>query len=197
MIFNVGAGGASTAESLKFDNSISGLTADNVQGAVDELSNKKVDKISGKGLSSNDYTTTEKNKLSGIATGANKTTVDTSLSTTSANPVQNKVVTAKLNELTDSLQNIDFTWREVNAITDIPTTANECMFIFKSNYNSYATIITPYALLDLEMVYTIFAFIWSASVCGYGEVKLTKNAIEVVTTAGGITSVETFKIYYR
>lgn len=30
----------------------------------------KVDKVSGKGLSTNDYTTAEKNKLSGIATGA-------------------------------------------------------------------------------------------------------------------------------
>lgn len=32
--------------------------------------NNKVDKVSGKGLSTNDYTTTEKNKLSGIAEGA-------------------------------------------------------------------------------------------------------------------------------
>ena len=32
--------------------------------------NKKVDKVDGKGLSTNDYTTTEKNKLAGIATGA-------------------------------------------------------------------------------------------------------------------------------
>lgn len=32
----------------------------------------KVDKVDGKGLSTNDYTTTEKNKLSGIAEGANK-----------------------------------------------------------------------------------------------------------------------------
>lgn len=32
----------------------------------------KVDKVSGKGLSTNDYTTTEKNKLAGISEGANK-----------------------------------------------------------------------------------------------------------------------------
>ena len=36
-----------------------------------KLSNK-VDAVSGKGLSTNDYTTTEKTKLSGIETGANK-----------------------------------------------------------------------------------------------------------------------------
>lgn len=34
----------------------------------------KVDKVSGKGLSTNDYTTAEKNKLAGIADGANKYT---------------------------------------------------------------------------------------------------------------------------
>lgn len=44
------------------------------------------------GLSTNDYTSTEKTKLSGIATGATKTTVDSTMSNTSTNPVQNKVV---------------------------------------------------------------------------------------------------------
>ena len=34
----------------------------------------KVDKVTGKGLSTNDYTTAEKNKLAGIATGANNYT---------------------------------------------------------------------------------------------------------------------------
>lgn len=38
MIFNVGAGGSSTADKLKYDNSKSGLVADNVQGAIDEVS---------------------------------------------------------------------------------------------------------------------------------------------------------------
>ena len=76
--------------------------------------NDKVDKVNGKGLSTEDYTTVEKTKLSGIETGAevnvqpdwNQTdaaaddyiknkpdlTVDDELSPTSENPVQNKVV---------------------------------------------------------------------------------------------------------
>ena len=37
---------------------------------VDNIASGKVDKVTGKGLSTNDYTTTEKNKLSGIASGA-------------------------------------------------------------------------------------------------------------------------------
>ena len=52
----------------------------------------KVDKVNGKGLSTNDYTTAEKNKLSGIETGANKTVVDSALSSSSENPVQNKAI---------------------------------------------------------------------------------------------------------
>lgn len=42
---------------------------------VNAALDKKVDKVSGKGLSTNDYTTTEKNKLAGIAEGANKYTL--------------------------------------------------------------------------------------------------------------------------
>ena len=37
----------------------------------------KVDKVSGKGLSTNDYTTIEKNKLAGIAANANNYTLPT------------------------------------------------------------------------------------------------------------------------
>ena len=47
--------------------SISGLAT---TAYVDDADNNEVDKVSGKGLSTNDYTTTEKNKLAGIAAGA-------------------------------------------------------------------------------------------------------------------------------
>jgi len=59
---------------------------------IKEKLSGKVDKVSGKGLSTNDYTTAEKDKLAGIAAGANKTIVDSALSGTSTNPVQNKIV---------------------------------------------------------------------------------------------------------
>lgn len=54
---------------------------------------------SGKGLSSNDYTTGEKEKLAGIEEGANKTIVDSALSSTSTNPVQNNTINAKFDEI--------------------------------------------------------------------------------------------------
>lgn len=44
--------------------------------------NGKVDKVSGKGLSTNDYTTTEKNKLAGIAENANNYSLPTASAST-------------------------------------------------------------------------------------------------------------------
>lgn len=43
-----------------------------VKNDITSLQNNKVDKIAGKGLSTNDYTTAEKTKLSGIEAGAQK-----------------------------------------------------------------------------------------------------------------------------
>ena len=70
---------------------------------INDLLNNKVDKLSGKTLSSNDYTTAEKNKLAGIATGANKTIVDAALSSTSVNPVQNKVINSKCIDIENAI----------------------------------------------------------------------------------------------
>lgn len=61
---------------------------------------KYVAKESGKGLSTNDYTTPEKTKLAGIEEGANKTIVDVDLNKESTNPVQNKAIATKLEEIT-------------------------------------------------------------------------------------------------
>lgn len=60
---------------------------------IKALLNKKVDKIPGKGLSTEDYTTAEKTKLAGIPSGGGGgVIVDSAMSSTSENPVQNKVI---------------------------------------------------------------------------------------------------------
>lgn len=45
----------------------------------------------------------DKTKLNGIATGANKTVTDSSLSTSSTNPIQNKAITTALNTATSAI----------------------------------------------------------------------------------------------
>ncbi len=62
----------------------------------------KVDAETGKGLSTNDYTDAEKTKLAGIEAQANKTVVDSSLSSSSENPVQNKVINTALGNKANS-----------------------------------------------------------------------------------------------
>jgi len=138
---------------VKVDSAISGSSENPVQNkAVSSALDGKVDKVAGKGLSTEDYTTAEKNKLAGIEAGAEvnqdafakvkvgstlveadtKTdileiaysgpvtvtpdtsndkitigvTVDSSLSGSSENPVQNKVVESALSGKADKAQNL-------------------------------------------------------------------------------------------
>ena len=90
--------------------------------------NNKVEKVDGKGLSTNDYTTTEKNKLAGISTGANKTTVENSLTSTSTTNAlssnQGKVLNEKIESVMDNVEG--FLLESVGAIYDaIPTNNNQ------------------------------------------------------------------------
>lgn len=71
-----------------------------------------VSKESGKGLSSNDFTTAEKTKLSGMETGANKTVVEDVLTSVSSKNAlsakQGSVLDTKIKELNDSLTNLGY-----------------------------------------------------------------------------------------
>lgn len=127
-----------------------------IDTAISTLDNSKVDKETGKGLSTNDYTTTEKNKLAGIASGAevnvqpdwsqtdttaddyikNKptipaaVTVDSALSDTSTNPVQNKVIKGALADKVDvesgkGLSTNDYTTTEKNKLAGITSGATK------------------------------------------------------------------------
>lgn len=61
--------GAQSAAGTPYNNSLSDLLATDVQDAIDEVVmevTNKVDKVNGKGLSTEDYTTAEKTKVGGI-----------------------------------------------------------------------------------------------------------------------------------
>lgn len=65
---------------------------------IKEMLGQKVSTEEGKGLSSNDFTKELKDKLDGIAAEATKVIVDSALSNTSTNAVQNKTVNTALAE---------------------------------------------------------------------------------------------------
>jgi hypothetical protein len=79
----------------------SGITAEKLE-TIDTALSDKVDKIPGKGLSTNDFTDADKTKLNGIEQGATKTVIDAALGSTSTNPVQNKAVRAPIARLIDA-----------------------------------------------------------------------------------------------
>ena len=88
---------------------------------VDGFLNNKVNKEAGKGLSANDYTTAEKDKLAGVEAQANKTVVDAELSNFSINPVQNKVIKAELDSIIGGKadKNSVYTQTETNNLLDL------------------------------------------------------------------------------
>jgi hypothetical protein len=95
-----------------------------VEGNVYSNFKNKVDKVAGKGLSTNDFTTELKDKLDGVEAGANKTAVDAELSATSENPVQNKAVKAALANKAGAEQ----LEKVINACCDVKTVSG-------GNYN--------------------------------------------------------------
>ena len=101
------SGGAYNAASINTDTTlaISGRPADS-KATGDALA-EKVDKVTGKGLSTNDYTTEEKNKLAGIAAGATNVTVDSAMSQVSTNPVQNKVIYGELDDIKSDVTELE------------------------------------------------------------------------------------------
>ena len=77
---------------------------------------------SANGFMSKDMVT----KLNGIATGANKTTVDSSLSSSSTNPVQNKVVNSAISTLTSTVSsNTSSISAHTTAISNLQTAVGE------------------------------------------------------------------------
>ena len=84
---------------LAVDDTLSETSTNPVQNKVITVAlSEKVDKEVGKTLTSNDFTNELKDKLDNIEVGANKTIIDTELSDTSNNPVQNKVISVALGD---------------------------------------------------------------------------------------------------
>ena len=90
-----------------------------VDGKLDEKAGTSVASSSGNGLMSS----ADKVKLDGVATGANKTVVDSAMSTTSTNPVQNKTVKAELDSLNSAKANANHVHNRLNP-TNIPKNAD-------------------------------------------------------------------------
>ena len=135
----------------------------------------KVDKVSGKSLSTNDYTTAEKTKLSGIAENANNyslpnasastlggvkignninisdgvisISVDSELSETSTNPVQNKIINSNISNISNSINSIN------SSISSISSTIAEmsCVYGVRHYFNNSSPTLTRIGASNLHV----------------------------------------------
>lgn len=88
------------AVEITVDSALSGTSTNPVQNkAIKTELDKKVEKVDGKGLSTNDFTDAAKQQLANLVAGT--ITVDSALSSTSENPVQNKVINSALGNKAD------------------------------------------------------------------------------------------------
>lgn len=116
---------------------------------------------------------TDKTKLDGIAEGANKTTVDTALSTTSTNPVQNKVVKAALDGKAPSSHTHDEYLShpiQLQENTDYGTTlpsspTNGRLFFQETSVTSLIDLVYPVGAVYISMnqtsPHTLFGGTWT------------------------------------
>lgn len=109
-----------------------------IKGELD----KKVDKVSGKGLSTNDYTATDKNKVAGIASGAQVNVLETVKVNGTALTPTSKAVNIDLSSYakkTDVEAAMHYKGIK-NAVSDLPATGNIIgdMWNVKSTGANYA-----------------------------------------------------------
>lgn len=102
----------------------------NLQSSLDSKAGTSIATTSANGLMSS----SDKTKLDGIATGANKTVVDSSLSSSSTNPVQNKVINTALNGKADSNHT-----HSINNITNLKSALDEKAHLVHNHDNLYYT----------------------------------------------------------
>lgn len=122
--------------------SLNGL--DHLLDKLDEKFDKKVDIVSGKGLSTNDYTTDEKTKLAGIASGANKYSLPTASSSTLGGVKTTSTVTSNSGHIACPIIDGVPYYKDTNTIYSPATTsANGLMgSTDKANLNTVMSTLT-------------------------------------------------------
>lgn len=159
--------------------------------AISNLQSGKVDKITGKGLSTNDYTTTEKEKLADIAEGAQVNVIETvKVNNSALTPDANKAVDITVPTTTSQLtNNSGFITKAVNDLDNYYT---------KSNVYTQAAINACFATANITTVASGDDFVAEVTVSGtpimaqmldaagnvvIAAIKIETNKVTVTTSA--------------
>ena len=104
------------------------------QNSVTSALGGKVDVVQGKGLSTEDYTTEEKTKLSGIESQANRTIISQTTGESTTSVMSQNAVTSALNNKVDLIQGKglsteDYTTAEKTKLSGIESEANKTVVV--------------------------------------------------------------------
>lgn len=144
-------------------NSESGESAENIdlsdyynKSQIDNLLANKIDKVSGLGLSSNDYTTAEKNKLSSLS-NYDDTALKSQISAINGIPTINPVTYSSLCSYVDTLKNGEFQTMVLkgSSIVDIPVDDNILVKIYVYSANTAFMILYPTGTQYCDRFYTM------------------------------------------
>lgn len=184
-----------------------------ISTATQTALNDKVDKVSGKSLSTNDYTTAEKTKLSGIAENANNyslptattstlggvkigdninindgvisVSVDTELSETSTNPVQNKTINSNISNISNSINSIN------SSISSISSTIAEmsCVYGVRHYFNNSSPTLTRIGASNLHVTLPVQSLMKRCVLADDGTVVYYLNSEDSTKKADGTDAV--------
>lgn len=145
----------------------------------------KVDKVEGKGLSTEDFTTAEKTKLAGIETNANYTVVDRNISAVSDNPVSNGTIYSALLSKVDKvvgkgLSTEDFTTAEKSSLAALSKlkTTTQTIDLNSQTWTQSANGLYYTSNISVQNLDTVYATI----ITGFSALKATDNVSVIASS---------------
>ena len=135
----------------------------------------------------------DKEKLNGIATGANKITIDSALKDNSINPVQNKVVKKAIVEIETSLFN-----------TVSKTISNGSAYVFQNVDVRFGSIVIVQTTAGTTVYTQVYVVAKSSLICKIYEsgstnivsVSVSDNKLNVLAHYSGASTIVTARIIY-
>lgn len=133
-----------------------------------------VKQISGKGLSTNDYTSTEKNKLSGIASGAQANVIESVKVNGTALSVTSKAVNVTVPTKTSQLQNDSTYVKKTELPTKLSALQNDLGYVTNNNVQTSINMaLSGYAMKsDISSMYK-----YKGSVDSYDELPTSGQTV--------------------
>lgn len=133
-----------------------------------------VKQVSGKGLSTNDYTSTEKNKLSGIASGAQANVIESVKVNGTALSVTSKAVNVTVPTKTSQLQNDSTYVKKTEVPTKLSALQNDLGYVTNNNVQTSINMaLSGYAMKsDISSMYK-----YKGSVDSYDELPTSGQTV--------------------